>query len=127
MTPEQVFQLFQMQQGPSDLVGPDGVANKTLLYGYDCDRRTWHVWQKDGFINRAIYIHGNPSFEDHQCDLTLSASILIPNKRLYADACDYDFCVRLRSIGAHLSFTPVKVGADTISHFEKTGFYGRIS
>jgi len=28
-----------------------GAKNKTLLYGYTCDRNTWHVYLFDGKIN----------------------------------------------------------------------------
>ncbi len=30
------------------MIGPlVGFCDRTLLYGYDCDRRTWHVYQQD--------------------------------------------------------------------------------
>ncbi|WP_316207486.1 hypothetical protein [Bradyrhizobium sp. SZCCHNR3118] len=33
------------------------------------------------------------------------ASSLVPNKRLYPEACDFDFCMKLAALGVHLPFT----------------------
>jgi hypothetical protein len=52
-------------------IGPlQGTYDRTLLYGYDCDRRTWHVYQKDGHLHRAIYIQSNrhPEVHDRNCE-----------------------------------------------------------
>jgi hypothetical protein len=91
---------------------------KTLLYGYDCDRNTWHVYQNaTGEI--FLYIYKGLSFSRTGEVLELtpikelcvtnegigSYEELIPNKRLYPQYCDYTFCSFLKREGVHLPFT----------------------
>ena len=88
------------------MIGPlQGTYDRTLLYGYDCDRRTWHVWQKDGYLHRAIYIQSNRHPEVHDQNVELDAATLVPNKRLYPEACDIEFCTKLRALDIDLPFT----------------------
>jgi len=93
--------------------------SKTLLYGYDCDRNTHHVFQDAlGFIYLYVYkkltLGGVKDLVkiDVSGDGIASLDDLIPNKRLYPQYCDYDFCAYLKGKGVDLPFTtwadPVK-------------------
>ncbi len=128
MKHEQVFELFQIDVSKDESIGVMPGPDRTLLYGYDTDRRTWHVWQDCGWLHVAIYIGRNPSFESHSYGPKFVASSLIPNKRLYPEACDFDFCVALRKLGMSIPFLPwggIDPAGDTAKLFAETGFYGR--
>jgi hypothetical protein len=76
---------------------------RTLLWGYDTDRNSWHVYNTDaGHIRLYIYRGGE---EVKFQTMFSSLGELIPNKRLYPEACDYDFCRHLANQGIHLPFT----------------------
>ena len=85
---------------------------KTLLYGYDCDRNTHHVYQDyNGFIYLFVYKQDRKGalVEVKKVDVSgdgiLSLDDLIPNKRLYPQYCDNDFCVFLKEKGVQFPFT----------------------
>lgn len=54
MTEEQLAFITRVTELPR-MIGPDQGPDRTLLYGYDCDRATWHIYQKDGELHRAVY------------------------------------------------------------------------
>lgn len=81
--------------------------DRTLLYGYDCDKDTHHLYLKDKIFYYVVY--GFPDVRlylavyDEQ-EIVNPVSI-IPNKRLYPEACDYDFCQELKRLSIYLPFT----------------------
>lgn len=127
MKHEQVFELFQIDVSKDEAVGVMAGADRTLLYGYDCDRRTWHVWQTGDHLFHAVYISSH-EFEFQRSAIKLDAASLVPNKRLYPEACDFDFCLALRKLGMGIPFLPwggIDPKGDTARRFAETGFYGR--
>jgi hypothetical protein len=87
------------------MVGATNDTDCTLLYGYDTDRRTWHVYQKGGWLYRVIYIGTNPDLVSADTAERMDARALIPNKRLYPEACDFVFCFELAKREIALPFT----------------------
>lgn len=81
--------------------------DRTLLYGYTCDRRTFHVYLKDGEIYAIVY---DMPFEE-QTPRALSSICVnsnqdyIPDKRVYPAKSDYEFCSLLISRGVDIPFT----------------------
>lgn len=84
---------------------------RTLLYGYTCDRETFHVYS---FFSGEIYIHvyrniGGKAETVRLYDVSSeglqSLQDLIPNKRLYPQYCDGEFCTYLKERGVTLPFT----------------------
>jgi len=75
---------------PPPLSGKDlnDQTDRTLLYGYTCDRESWHVYLRDGEIVVLIYMNES----DPEILTVLSNHDYIPNKRLYPECCDYEFC-----------------------------------
>ena len=59
--------------------------DRTLIWGYTTDRRSWHVYLKDGEIHSYVYgVHNGDSFTK----LSVSSNEgYIPNKRLYPECC----------------------------------------
>lgn len=87
---------------------------RTLLLGYTCDRDTWHVYLDDvGVINVLHYretrdASGNPVYfvEQHlRGDEVPHNEAYIPDKRLYPESCDAEFCGLLVQAGVQLPFT----------------------
>lgn len=77
---------------------------KTLLYGYTTERDTHHVYQKNGVLHFVVY-NGKHKLVDHRYGRELSIDGIVPNKRLYPESCDFDFCLRLKRLGVDLPFS----------------------
>ena len=86
------------------------VYNKTLLYGYTCERETFHVYIKDEKIYVVVYDVDYSSKDNikpknmRQIEVT-SNHDYVPDKRLYPERCDYSFCRLLKAKGVDLPFT----------------------
>jgi hypothetical protein len=82
--------------------------NRTLLYGYTREHRTWHVYIKHGVIHTVEYgFNGNPIEQKVGC-----SQYYIPTKFLCPESCDLDFCALLMNQGIYLPFTTFTEGAD---------------
>jgi hypothetical protein len=103
MSPQEL-EYLRRAPVPDTMIGIIPGKDRTLLYGYDCDRRTWHVYQQHGWLHHVIYSGSNREF-----DFIASADArgLVPNKRLYPEACDYDFCRELKRLDIHPTFTTI--------------------
>lgn len=120
------LEIYYAATLPKKMIGPlIGQADQTLLYGYDVDRLTWHVYQKGGLLHRAIYRDSTPestrepeAFDEGE---QLDAENLVPNKRLYPEACNLEFCLKLRALEIYLSFTTY----GTLTRSPGATFFGR--
>lgn len=91
--------------------------NRTLLYGFTCDRDTWHVYLFDMNIYVCKYAYGeNPIDIGYICDE------FVPDKRLYPARCDFEFCSLLKSRGIYLPFTTY--GEKETVAYHDNGYYG---
>lgn len=79
-------------------------TDRTLLYGYDTDRSTWHVYLKGNMIHKLVYTSFAGVIEDLSAYYWRVGN-LIPNKRLYPEACDSELCSLLLGDGVDLPFT----------------------
>lgn len=95
-------------------------ANRTLLYGYDCNRDSWHVYIFEYVIHTVKYAYG----ENPQKITVETNNDYIPNKRLHPECCDYEFCTILKSYGIYLPFTQYQEIEQTELYFGKTLFLG---
>ena len=76
-------------------------SDRTLLYGYTCSRNTWHVYIENKKIYVVVY-----EFEGEPMWLNVESNYeFVPDKRLYPERCDYDFCRLLKNSGVELPFT----------------------
>jgi len=108
MTPEQM-RLIETCEIPGPPIPSAEGDDRTLIYGYDTDRRTHHVYLKDGQVHQVIY---SPSGSNADKDIfhyavgdEIDIKTVIPNKRLYPEACDFDYCMALKELGVQMSFT----------------------
>lgn len=99
-------------------------GDRTLIYGYDLERDTIHVYLKDGEIHyvRSRGASGQRGgVADYQHGKTLPASLLSPSKRAYPARTDYVAAQRMAALGCDLCFT-------TFEEVElpESGFYGMV-
>lgn len=98
-------------------------SDRTLLWGYNIDRESHHVFLKGGLFHVFVYSGVGRvtnarklQWEDVRQTidvkrltvknvLDLERDGVVPNKRLYPEACDYEMCLLLRLKGVNLPFT----------------------
>jgi len=83
--------------------------DRTLLYGYTCSRETFHVYIKNFKIHTVVYQN------DYTSDIVKPKNMreinindnfyYIPDKRLYPEACDFEFSKLLKEKDYSLPFT----------------------
>lgn len=85
----------------ADIDGPD----RTLAYGYTCERLSWHVYLKDGEIHRLV-THGSGGLvESHYSRTAWDPRELVPDKRVYPESVDAQFARLLLARGVTLPYT----------------------
>ena len=112
MTKEEYQQLGQITK-PEEIISVSDLANqepRTLLWGYTTKRCSHHVYLKDGKMHLFVY-EGRSSWDSGRDDKfyvfgpELPIKSLVPDKRLYPEACDAEFCGLLKEMGVYLPFT----------------------
>lgn len=121
MTPEQLEELRSVsEEQPKIHIGLlNDLSNRTLLWGYTCDRADWHVYIRYREIHLYSY-GGSEKVDNHICQEEYLPRDLVPDKRLYANACDFEFCKLLKTLGANLTFSAYSAGC------EPSQYYGKI-
>lgn len=76
----------------------------TLIYGYDRDQNTWHVFNVDGLIHRFVYDY-NGKVVRYEAKKSWDLRHLIPNKGVYWNASNYNFCHLCLNCDIHIPFT----------------------
>lgn len=87
----------------NEISGPD----RTLMFGYNCNRDTFHLYWMNGAIHSVYYNWTTKRLADFPLIFKekILASICVPNKRVYPARCDYEFCKLLLSKGVYIPFT----------------------
>ncbi|AOG02932.1 hypothetical protein [Bosea sp. RAC05] len=128
--------IQELSQVTDPLISAPAAPLGTLLYGYDTERRTWHVYLDDEILHLLVYRGGTKETTElvetspselhqllgqdirdkayHVSGASLPASAIVPNKRLYPEACDFGFCRSLIQLGQYLSFTTFNPGRESI-------------
>jgi hypothetical protein len=115
-------ELTTLQEAPSDMVSIYDLFNmneRTLLYGYDFDRNTYHVYLKAGLIHLFIYQYDGTVIKYEKAEVFPGLE-LIPPKRIYPETCDLEFCTVLKEKGLNMSFTTFD------ENRAKATFYGKL-
>ncbi len=109
--------------------------NRTLLYGYTCERKTFHVYIKNKQIYVVVYENDYPIIYNEELSSFMRGDArpknmkqievrsnrdFIPDKRLYPERCDYHFCRALKERGIDLPFTHWSEEIEP----NKKGYYG---
>lgn len=97
--------------------------DKTLLYGYTCERKTFHVYVKNENIYVVVYENdystGKAKPKNMRQIIVSSNYDYVPDKRLYPERCNYHFCLMLKERGINLPFTTWNDNVD-----ENCKYYG---
>ena len=101
------FDSLKNAEGPDERVWAKDFPDGTLLYGYTCERETFHVYKMAGQIHRLIYRGWNPPSDivDHVHGEHLPADMLHPDKRVYPGRTRLDFVLELTKKGQYVCFT----------------------
>lgn len=78
---------------------------RTLTYGYTIDRHTLHSYLQDGAVHLVVYDSDGVCILHRTEADGLRLSDCIPDKRLYPEDCDFDFCQMIKAAGIYLPFT----------------------
>lgn len=95
LLPENLLELRAMRDKPPKVVSAAVLKDKTprtLIYGYFCDRDTFHLYLDElGRFCRIVY---NYSGQVQSSDIltTIPVEQTVPDKRVYPEACDLEFC-----------------------------------
>jgi hypothetical protein len=115
---EMIFPSAPARISVSELINPE--QDRTLLYGYTCERETFHVYLKGGQIHKVVYRGSGPASESkllfHTASESIACESAVPDKRAYPAACDEQFCRLLMSKGQHISFTAFDEREDKAFH-----------
>ncbi|MGX5608911.1 hypothetical protein ACWKTZ_21300 [Bacillus cereus] len=104
MNKHEFEKLNKIQKEKEHVLTIDDLTNKedrTLLYGYTCEKETWHVYVKNNTIYTVVNPYGN-NVEYVEIELNQE---YVPDKRLYPERCDFEFCSLLKQKGIYLPFT----------------------
>lgn len=86
---------------------------RTLIYGYTCSRDTFHVYLAEDGIHLVVYdYHGLLAIHCRESE-GIPLDDCIPDKRVYPEACDYEFCLILKRAGVNIPFTTWTEGRET--------------
>lgn len=115
------FEFEQLNNSESrNIVNSNQLVNRrprTLLYGYDVERNSFHVYlDSNSMIHILRYQHLTPKKGELPRAMVISHTSgeeggveqneeFVPNKRLYGESCDFEFCMLLKRAGVHLPFT----------------------
>lgn len=111
MNYDQFMKLEEVEIVPQEVRVSDlsDISNRTLFWGYTCDRNSFHVYLYNGYMELIIYNHKNEVITYLGRREAIAADELVPDKRLYPEACDYEFArlvtERKTTKGVGLPFT----------------------
>jgi hypothetical protein len=112
-------QYAQLTQSPAAakvlrLVDLQDQTPRTLIFGYTCNRETFHVYiGKDHQLHVLLY---SPIFDNESSDRFYILQHFeeggqtdnhgfVPNKRVYPESCDFEFCRLLQTCDVNIPFT----------------------
>lgn len=139
MNRDQYDALRALQGAIEDTINVKDLRDKTprtLLYGYTLERATHHVYicpNKPPELGGAIVVHVYRDGSEYKPlnysrGESLPTHRMIPDKRLYPERCDYEFCLMLKQRGLYLPFTAWDDDVLTIrSEVNGHPFWGRLA
>lgn len=137
---EQQYEQFNSEEAQRNTISLDDLADKsprTLLFGYDTSRATCHVYldPTDGLIHVLTYTSTGPVSAEKVLVLSHTSGLaggvarneqFVPDKRLYPESCDLEFCRVLRRYDVSLPFTTFDAaGLARVERFN--GFAGYVA
>lgn len=136
MTPTEMTELEALAPAsPGRLVGLENLTDRsarTLLYGYTTQRHTWHVYlDAQGTLHRLVYSESRGTllllnYSSGETAGCVRNDEYVPDKRLYPESCDHEFCALLKDAGVSLPFTAYDAESERRRLLANGGFAGAI-
>lgn len=105
----------------SDFSGSD----KTLLYGYTCEKKSWHIYKKDGLLHKLVY--GYPAFFiSYDARESFILSDLIPDKRVFPECTDFHLAKMFLAASIDVPYLPFDNNAHLRDSQLARTFYGLV-
>jgi hypothetical protein len=82
----------------------EGLREGTLLYGYTCDRDSFHVYLTDGLLHRFVYSYDGTR-TSYVAGTSLPARDIVPNKRVYPEPTSVELVRLLWARGVDVPLT----------------------
>jgi len=106
MSPEELAEYLRVQPQLERVFGSDVDGdNRTLLYGYDLDRQTIHVYLDGSVIHKHVYDYTDETLSHEAHHVWDPVELMAGQKRFYPERCDAQFSALLRQAGAEPCFT----------------------
>ena len=111
MTLKELETLNSLENKQFETIKVEDLSNtedRTLIYGYTCERDDFHVYIKNKEIHIVIYSTTYSTTIRPKQMREIIPTIdreYVPNKRIYPAACDFEFCRLLQDRGVTLPFT----------------------
>ncbi len=109
MNPRELRLLESDSPLVADVITGIDLANReprTLLAGCASDIHAWHVYLgTDGAIHRVIYDGRGIRFDHTPEERIARNADYVPPRPVHPEACDYEFCLKLRQHGVTIAFT----------------------
>lgn len=108
MTKQEFGQIGSIEYPKNCLIQSSDLINntpRTLVYGYDKDRNTYHLYLKHDLFYSLWY---DSALIEIRCEIgvtEIDARHCSPNKRVYPEACDFEFAKLLIQKGVYLTYT----------------------
>ncbi len=108
MTPREYRLLRSDSPLVADLITGIDLANhapRTLVLGSTAELHHWHVYLgRDGAIHRVVYDAGGVRLSHVPEEKIAANADYVPPRRANPEACDFEFCLKLRQHGLELPF-----------------------
>ena len=128
MKKEEYEKLFKSNVDTSVYIKVSDLKNKedrTLIFGYDVDRNSFHVYFLNGKFNIIIYSLHKLIY--YSCSLEkVDSEKCIPNKRIYPESCDYEFVNLLIEKGFGDSLCVLPFDEKRAKKLENKRFHGKV-
>lgn len=96
------FQKLLQQDPDSRMLWAHSIlgSDRTLLFGYTCNRESWHVYLRNRLIHLYVYT-GFPGQDPVRYEALEAWDVreLIPDKRVYPESTDAGFARAVRRMG----------------------------
>lgn len=80
-------------------------SDRTLIYGYTCDRDTFHLYLQNGIFKVVTYGYPDIMIGHFIGVEEIRGVNCLPNKRVYPECCDYNFCQLLQAMHITVPYT----------------------
>ena len=89
--------------------------DRTLLWGYTCEKESFHIYLKDSQIHKVVYGYPDKLLFSTSGE-SMPCSSMAPDKRAYPAACDEQFAQLMVEKNQHVSYTTFEERPDIPFH-----------